>query len=440
MIFFKSISESVNAEDYLTSRLGKLLGAFPEEQRAEVLSGFAEQGRVGVMPIYVPTGAIEGAPEAAAATRSAAEELYPLAPGEQVEEEELCALLVRGPEPEGSPLMLRQTTNFAQTFIQVRERIVSGGRVVAAPKPERPPRVVEPSEGAETFVPAWALALARQLGQKLLQQLGSAVWDAVRKEVLGKTDLPSYYEQVYNEIRQIVASAFQEHYIKEVKDLAAMFGEKMGYYNNMGRKLEDFTAVLNTSFELCTKADTLGAPGTYHYAEASVLHVMALWEGYKRRVEERASPADLRQSKAYIGDRARQFADNVTKKHGILVNARMATISKQPYASHSGLDSPWPVRTVGGVNEGVYDYDETFLYSCLPIQNMFRDSTNGFWNAMYFHLVKEIFDRAHSWNWVNNNLKRYREQIYKDTLQNLNPLLEVADRLRHLAEGPPGNA
>lgn len=432
MIYVQSISSQTDAEAYLSHRLGKLLEPFPQEQRAEVLRGLATPGAAAALPHFVPAGELAGASDAIAQARALSGESFPLVSGEQIQEEELFAVLVGRPDVEGAPLFLRQTTNFAQAFIQVPQRVVKGGAIV-------PASGMAPSAQADASVaavPVWALALAKQLGQKLLEYAGSAIWDVVRKEVLHQTDLPSYYEEVYAEIRKIIASAFQEHYLKEVKDLAAKFEHAMSYYNNMGRKESDFIIVKDTSFDLITKSNSLGLPGTYHYAEASVLHVMTLQEGYRRLLEEKASSDELRKAKRYISEMATQFADNIKVKHDGMVDARMATISTKPYPNTSFLSSPDNVRTIGGVREGVYDFDGTFSYACAPIQNMFRDETNGFFNAMYFHLVHEILDRGHSWRWVNDHLQKYRPAIHAQTLEELQCLLDVAQRLRELAAKP----
>lgn len=432
MIYFQSISEHVDSENYLNHRLEKLLNALPQEQRDQVLRGLAGTGAGAVLPHFVPAGELQGAAEAASEARKAAEEHFPLTSGEQVQAEELCAVLVGRASMEGTPLFLRQTTNFAQSFVQVPGRVVKDGAIVDASELQLPPQ----AEAPVAVVPAWALALAKTLGQKLLQHLGTAVWDVVRKEVLHQTDLPTYYEQVYAEIRQIIASAFQEHYIKEVKDLAARFEHAMSYYNNMGRKEIDFLTVKDTSFDLITKSNSLGLPGTFHYAEASVLHVMTLQEGYRRLAEEHGTPDQLEKAKRYISEMARQFADNIVAKHGLLLVARMATISSAPYPNTSFLSAPDNVRTIGGVREGVYGEDGRFSYACAPIQNMFRDDTNGFFNAMYFHLIVEAFDPGHSWRWVDGHLQQYRQAIHDLTLVELRPLLDVAERLRELADKP----
>lgn len=419
MIYFDTLALGVDPTEYAKQRLKNL----PDTTLPVV----------DAVPLLVAAGDLEGAAETVAMVRKAAAELFPLAPGERMESEELLALL-NAADRDGASLLLRQTTNFARTSIPVPERVVSGNRIVEG----RPDSVAE-DRAVETaaVVPAWALALAKQLGQKLLEQLGSALWDVVRKEVLGKTDLPSYYVEVYDELRRIVASAFDAHYLREVQDLTTKFADTMSYYNNMGRKEVDFLLVKNTSFDLITKSNRLGFPGAFHYAEASVLHVMTLRESYKRLIEEKKSPDELKASKAYISSLCTQFADNVTIKHGQLLAARMATISREPFQHHwTVTNSPVPGRTIGGVREGVFDQDAVFLYSCAPVQNMFRDSTNGFWNSMYFHLFKEAVKPGNSWNWVNNNLQRYRTQIHADTLRDLQPLLDVADRLRRLADAP----
>ena len=446
MIYFQRISDNINSKDYLNKRLEKFLNSFPPEQQSLVLKGLAEADGNGVLPHFVPVRELAGAiaaaeEEAVVVTKKAAEEMFPLTPNEQIEDEELCALMMSRSGIEKASLFLLQTTNFAQTFIQVPDMMVKDGRITSISETDpalsiEQDIIAESAAAAVNAVPVWALALAKQLGQKLLEYAGAAIWDVVRKEVLGQTDLPSYYEQVYAEIREIVSSAFQEHYIKEVKDLASKFEHAMDYYNHMGRKEIDFLTVKDTSFDLITKSNSLGLPGTFHYAEASILHIMTLQEGYKRLVEEGAKPEELQKSKDYISRLASQFSDNVTTKHKLLVEARMATINTEPFAYYGFSDSPKSPRTIGGVKEGVYDYDGTFLYSCAPVQNMFKDDTNGFWNSMYYHLLEEIKDPGHSWRWVNNNLQRYRQQIYNETLSELSSLLDVAERLRQLAAKP----
>lgn len=427
MIYFRSISENINAEDYLNNRLEKLLSAFPDEQRSLLLQGFANPDTDGVTAHFVPADELDGAPEAIAAAKDTVEESFPLASDEQVESEELYKLLTNRSEPAPALLFLRQKTNFAQTFIQVPGKVALDGRIVAASEIEPVEPVEQTSADLVAVVPVWALALAKELGQKLLQMVGTAVWDKVRKDVLGQTDLPDYYEQVYAEMRQIVASAFQANYLKEVKDLAEKFAMTMDYYNNMGKKETDFLTVKNTSFDLITKSNALGSPGAFHYAEATILHIMTLQEGYKRLLAEGASAETLAKAKNYITEMAIQFALNVRAKHKTLLAERMATISEAPYKWFAFTDSPVPGRTIGGVREGVHDTDGKFLYSCAPIQNMFKDKTNDFWHSMFFTLSD------YSWNWVNKNLQSYRKAIESQTLEELSPLLEVADRLQNIA-------
>jgi hypothetical protein len=434
MIYFQSISENVNAEDYLSNRLEKFLSAFPHEQRSAVLHGFANPDAGGVTPHFIPAGALDGAPEAIAAAKDTVEESFPLASGERVESEELYTLLTNGSDLGAALLFLRQKTSFAQTFMQIPGRVALDGRIVASSEIEPRAPVGETSGEIVAVVPVWALALAKELGQKLLQMAGTAVWDAVRKQVLKQTDLPTYFEEVYAEMRQIVASAFQASYLKEVKDLAEKFALTMDYYNNMGKKETDFLIVKNTSFDLITKSNTLGSPGAFHYAEATILHIMTLQEGYKRLVAEGAKPEDLVKAKDYIAEMAIQFAFNVKAKHKALLAERLATISSEPFAYYSFSDSPQPGRTIGGVREAVYDSDGTYLYSCAPVQNMFKDNTNGFWNSMYFNVLTEAgAGFKHSWTWVNNNLQSYKKAIESQTLEELSPLLDVVERLKNIA-------
>jgi len=433
MIYFQSISPKVDPESYLRERLQNFVRAFSEEEQDAVLRGFATPD-AGGLPHFLPVSDLDGASEAVAAARKIIDEFFPLTPGEHVHDEELCALLTRRLDPEGALVFLRQTTSSACTFIHVPDRAVMGGRIIETSPMGQPPGTEEPAEESAA-VPVWALALAKQLGQKLLEQLGSAVWDKVKKDVLGDTGLPAYYEQVYAELRSIVASAFEAHYVKEVKDFAAKFDHAMGVYNNFGREEQYFHIVLNTSFDLITKSNALGYPGAFHYAEASILHIMTLREGYKRLVEKGAKPEELQKAKDYISLQAKGFAANVTAKHDYLFNQRMATISMEPYKYHWFSSSPVPGRTIGGVREGVFDHDGTFLYSCAPIHHMFKDETNGFWNAMYLHALKGGYP---SWKWVGDNLVRYRAQIDHDTRLSLKPLLEVAEQLKKFIEKPVG--
>lgn len=152
-------------------------------------------------------------------------EALPLADDEKIESEQMFTILTNSAEPKASLLFLRQKTNFAQIFINVpgkfalTERISANGGEFATPI----------GDDSDALVAVWALALAKELGQKLLTMVGTAIWDKVRKDVLKQTDLPTYFEEVYAEMRKIVASAFQEHYLKQVKDLASKFAQTIDY-------------------------------------------------------------------------------------------------------------------------------------------------------------------------------------------------------------------
>lgn len=433
MIYLQSISENVDAEKYLRKRMENLLSSFPEDQRALLINGFVNPSADGVIPHFVPADGFADASAGMEEAKKMIDEALPLADDEEIESEELFTILTSGSEPEASLLFLRQKTNFAQIFINVPDKFALTERVVADEEEFAPP-LADESAALVAAVPVWALALAKELGQKLLTMIGTAIWDKVRKDILKQTDLPSYFEEVYAEIRNIVASAFQENYLKEVKDLAYKFAQTIDYYNNMGKKETDFLIVKDTSFDLITKSNALGSAGAFHYAEATILHIMTLQEGYRRLAEEGAKPEELVKAKNYITETAAQFALNVRAKHKTLLAERMATISGAPFSYFKDTSSPLPGRRIGGIREGVYDTDGSFLYACAPVQNMFKDETNGFWNSMYFHLFVEAANNfKHSWTCVNNNLQNYRQAIENQTLEELKPLLEVADRLENLS-------
>ena len=439
MIYFQSIVDDVDTTEYIGTRLDKFLEAVSHDQRATLLHRFTLPGIDGGLPHFLPTDNPEGADEAIAAARETAK-LFPMTQSEQIVEEELCVLWPPFPESsngngtDGPPLYLRQRTNFAEVFIEVPNRNTNGSEETA-------PEVgaVEETAEPEAAIPVWALTLAKTLGTHILQAAASYVWDKVRKEVLGQTDLPDYYQEVYAEIRRIVAYAFDQHYLKEVRDLAHKFDMTMVHYNNMGRSEADFHIVKNTSFDLITKSNALGSPGAFHYAEATILHIMTLQEGYKRLVEAGASPEQLAKSKKYISDMARQFADNVTVKRNNLLTERMARISTEPFFRVTPDWNPNPGRTIAGVREGGHR-DDGFRGDgpVGPFHNRFEDSDNGFWNSMWFNHWREIGSPGHSWNWVNGNLQRYRGFIHNQTVAEIQPLLDVAQRLRDLAAKPVG--
>ncbi|MCD9189631.1 MAG: hypothetical protein LUM44_24720 [Pyrinomonadaceae bacterium] len=434
MIYLQSISEDVNAENYLHGRMENLLGNFPEDQRKMLIQGFANPSADGIMPHFVLADEVAGASVEMTSAKKMIAEALPLADGEEIESEELFTLMTNRSEPQAALLFLRQKTNLAQIFINVPGKFAVTEQITAN-EDEFAPTLADDSDALVAAVPVWALALAKELGQKLLSMIGTAIWDKVRKDVLKQTDLPSYFEQVYAEIRTIVASAFQENYIKEVKDLAFKFAQTIDYYNNMGKKETDFLIVKDTSFDLITKSNALGSAGAFHYAEATILHIMTLQEGYRRLADEGANPEDLAKAKKYIAETAAEFALNVRAKRKTLLDERMATISSAPFAYFKDTSSPLPGRKIAGVREGAHDPDGSFVYACAPVQNMFRDETTGFWNSMYFHLFVEAFeDFKHSWKWVNNNLQNYRQAIENQTSEELKPLLNVADRLDNLAK------
>lgn len=280
---------------------------------------------------------------------------------------------------------------------------------------------------------AWMLALAKALGTQLASAAGSYIWGEVKREVLGDTGLPSYYEQVYAEIRNILHEKFDEHYLKEIRDYTSLFEQKIDHYNNMGRSEDDFNNLKNTSFDMITKANSLGSPGAFHYVEATVLHTMMLREDYKRMQEAGFSPDDLAKARDYIARRVRGYADNIMTKRINLINERLAKINTEPFRNYSIFLNPQPGRVIAGIREGGYRHD-AFRYDPVSApSNRFNDHANGFFVSMFFHWLTEATNPGHSWKWVNERLLRYRRHIQDHTDNSTHAMHEVAESLRKIA-------
>ncbi len=436
MIILHHISQKIVREDYLKSKLENLLKIFPEDQQDSVLKALSEP------PINSPIPHFSKADDSLVtdivkSNISEVSSRFPMILNESLEEEELCILLQESSNTEELTLYLRQKTNFSEIYLEISNRTNDKEAISTMDTSS-----LDALETLETnvVIPIWALSLAKMLGSALLEAAASHVWDKVKKDVLGQTGLPDYYEEVYAEIRRIVSFAFNQHYLKEVQDLTAKFSVTMEHYNNMGRLEGDLLIVKNTSFDLIIKSNSLGSPGAFHYAEACILHIMTLQESYLKLVESGTSPKDLAKARKYISKMATVFAENVVTKRNNLLIERMNRIDKEPFFDVSPSWNPQPGRTIHGIREGGYRDDGVrFDGPVGPGRNKFNDSDNNFWLSMHFDWQREIWNPGHSWKWANNKLKSYSKSTNIATINQIQPLLEVAQHLRNLAEKPVGD-
>lgn len=436
MIILHHISQKIVREDYLKNKLENLLKIFPEDQRSNVFQGLIEP------PINSPIPHFSVADDSLLTeiVKSKISEVcnrFPMILDEQLEEEELCVLLQESSNTKELKLYLRQKTNFSEIYLEIPNETNDKESISTMDTSS-----LDALETLETkiAIPIWALSLAKMLGSTLLEAAASHVWDKVKKDVLGQTGLPDYYEEVYAEIRRIVSFAFDQHYLKEVQDLTAKFSVTMEHYNNMGRLEGDLLIVKNTSFDLIIKSNSLGSPGAFHYAEACVLHIMTLQESYLKLVESGTNPKDLAKARKYISKMATDFAENVVTKRNNLLTERMSRIDKEPFHNPLPGWNPEPGRIIHGIREGGYREDGIRFQGAVgPIRNEFKDHDNNFWLSMSFDWLREMLNPGHSWKWVNNELKSYSKSTNIATINEIQPLLEVAQHLRNLAEKPVGD-
>lgn len=435
MIYVQSLDGSIHLVDYLEQRLGKLLSSVPEDERRAMIASLSRSSEDGVICHFQPADGPAGLEGTLSTISDDLSTQIPPGFDEQILEEELCVPELSEGDSQSKPLVLRQTTNHAVVLIAVPFQL-AGKEIVpfpSSPEGEALPPVEEAPQNAAA-ASALALALAKKLGLALLSQVGSAVWDAVKKQVLGPTPLPDYYTQVYQELRRIVASEFQRHYVEEVEKLTDLFEKKVSYYNNMGRKEADFTLLKTTSHDLLVRSNRLGNPGAFHYGEACVLYLMMMQEDYKRMKEAGESRETLDKAKAYISKNARQYAANLKTKRDALHKQRMQYIGTDVYQFYGS--KMWiPGRRIGGVHEGGYAHDGKRYVSPNPtwgVQNMFKDDGNEFWLNCQWVFWKPGF----SWHFVNDRLQAYRGHIDRATTNDLAPLLETAATVLKIADKP----
>jgi hypothetical protein len=437
MICFNNISPKINPKSYLKKRLEKLLTSFPKKEQSAVIGEFTEQPNT--LPLLMPVDDGFEKNSHISETKNSFKEQYPLFDKETIWSEEILVCYTSKSFAEKGTFFIKQKTNFAEVYFQIPNITLTDGQVVSSSEIQKSLNADTNLKQIVTFIPVWALTLGKALGEKLLSTVGTMAWEKIRKDVLKQSDLPDYFQEVYGEIRSIVSFAFQEHYLKEVRDLAAKFELAINNYNNLGRNEADFIIVKNIGLDLITKSKSLGTSGNFHYAEAALLHIMTLQESYKRLVEKGAEANELQKARTFISDSAERLSADITRKHKELFDLRMSKISGEPFKYFPAVDSPVPIRNIGGVKGGAFDADGTFCYSLLGPMNMFKDEENMFWNSMYYDLKWEFnFGgfTAHSWNWVNKNLQTYRKEIEKETLESLKSLPEIADKLKQLSAKP----
>jgi hypothetical protein len=440
MIYFTQTHEGFAPKDYRFQKLKFYLSPLRKKDLKAVQKQLSQPLSLADQPYFQPIGHLDPAGHFLAASKKETEALFPLLEGEVLQSESLCALLINGPSLNNARICIEQVTNFATLYLEVPNKRIANGAIADEAAGQGGTDAALADQQLAAF--EWILALATKLADSIVSMLGSYIFDKVKSEVftqIGISDLPTYYEKVYEQIRIIIAAAFDAHYLKEVKDLSKKFADTIEFYNNMGRKESDFLIVKNTSFDLMVKSDALKSPGTFHYAEAAVLHTMILKEQYKRLVEAGSRPDELERAKRYISAKANEFAGNILKKRETMINERMDMISKDPFFRVTPSWNSRPGRVIAGVHEGGFR-DDGFRPDDLvgPMHNRFEDSANGFWNSMWFNHWREIGSPRHSWTWVNNNLKKYRAFMHTQTIAQMEPLVQIAGHLRAIAVKPVG--
>lgn len=444
MLYISAFRESVDARDYKRQRLQKLLAEIPPEERTEALPP-CDFNDASLLLLSVDD--VENVKDVLARDARAASERFPLADGELVEHQGLSALAGPDGQVQGSPVFLRQSTTMAEVFIALPGLIVRGDQVQPAP-----PRVaaheveLEAVPVAAAALPPWVLEYATKLGGMLVSAVGSAVWDVVKKEVLGTgKSVPEYYGQVLKHIEVLLRKQAGATYVEAVKALTREFDLTIAKYNAMGRQRTHFEEAekLATKLLAQTNSDTepFEALAAFHFAEASVLHVMMLKENYTRLKEEGASRAILEGAKVHISTAASQYANLIERKRRAVVTARLSNIGAihWTFAEWSPKEPRkilWNGEWLIEGSHGTGGQHVPHGYWVAGAAHKFEDSQNGFWMACQWDHLK----MAASWHWADKKREAYRAAIstitYRDETA---PMLVVERHLNEIAKNPVVN-
>lgn len=436
MFYLKQLAEGQSVDAYLMGRLSRLLQDVSDTDRDFVLAALLNNG-----PGLPEFG---GAPESFTADSAESVELVhqrlPLLEGEELLEESLTMVPAAAGFGHPDLYYLVQKTSFAEIAIQI-------------PGPDEPTEDLDDEVMAfetvslEPMIAAWALAIAKKIGAFALSQLGSAVWSAIERDILGKKTLKEYLTEIYHEILNVIKSEFRENYMANVANLGGEFRNSLNKYNTMGKEPRDLEkAVDNASKMMVAAANAyLDNEGAFHYAEGTMYYILGLQETYKNMLESgRFTPEQLAAARQNIANYAKEGADTLQRMRDALLVKRMAQITDVFY--HSPVPSnPANPRRVGNLLEGPYygRHDPPHRVTPpkqthLPMHNKFEDKATKFWVSRHFWLPHAILrgDTKYSWQWVKNHRDYYAELIREATVRDLDALLEVADQLKKLSHKP----
>ena len=137
---------------------------------------------------------------------------WPLVQGEEVEEDFFTFLQ----EPFGAipaqTVALHRRTNLAETYYLFDDVTVAGGDLTFADPPEPPP---PPHPLLRAGKPSYAATLAKSLGSSLASTIGSKI-GALIFESIFPPEPPSYFDDVYAEVRNIVKQELSAHMVEQV--------------------------------------------------------------------------------------------------------------------------------------------------------------------------------------------------------------------------------
>lgn len=463
MMFVENLNAAQNVDTYLRSRLASEWQGAPTELVDEVIGLYSANQASAGAPVFLPilNGDDSSGSAALLADSSAATALtYPLCRDETLENEELCVMLTVAPVAAGSPLFLRQQTNFAETYVPVRGKLFKDSAIVDAPAMRANPEPglsadVEPTsvDAAVAVSPAHLLALAKLVGGAILDAAGSYIWDRVKQEVLNIDDLPGYYIKVYDELRRIVDANYHRHNMDILKATATAFDLAITDWNAT-RNPQNFYIAKHKIFELLGWANEIGHAGVFGYAEATVLHIMTLQEEYVEAKRQGRGADDLKRIRVHISKTAQQYAASVRRKHDALIADRMSGISPHPYEKHMEWFGHNGDRRVAGILFGAHSEwtdqrgHPNGCFQTLPMQwqmtgwvnNRFDDNRNNFWYSVAFgnwqHEAQH--DWKLSWTLTNTALQHYRKFIHERVYADMEAVRAIAGVLDALVERPVG--
>ncbi|KAL3903643.1 MAG: hypothetical protein SGILL_010369 [Bacillariaceae sp.] len=318
-------------------------------------------------------------------------------------------------------------------------------------------------------------SVALSLAQALASQAGSLIWSEIEKQIFPDGNLPSYYKQVFAQMKKIIKEELTEKEQSDISALAKQFYTAINSYNKFGKKEVDLRAAESIADELISKSEStsyLGDKGAFLFAEGIAYHIMVLQEKYKREFvdpETKISDENFAEkgeaAREYIQTRARYGAAELRKMHQSLLQKRLAKISEnyQYVAPFKGYGRG---VSVGGVVDGVYFQDcylDWFQCKCsrhverscekpwecntfgrgkewpmsFPVWT-FLDEDTGFWLTLEDKLLNKICKgKDHAWNWVNSQRLTYVAAIKKQTEDTvLSTLSGVAAAMDKIAANP----